>query len=93
VISAAENLHERMWGKDINSILEEITDFEGVTWKYVPKKHIDSLELDELGYPEKHGLLVRPEYNTALESFGYGAAIERQCSGVVVTGQQGIGKC
>lgn len=92
IIRAAENLHESMWGKDINGILEEITDPEGVTWKYIPKKHIDSLELGKLGYPASHALLVRPEYNTALESFDYCSAIERQSSGVIVTGQPGIGR-
>jgi hypothetical protein len=51
-MSAAENLHERMWGQNINGILEEITDPEGVTWEYVPKRHIDTLELNKLGCPQ-----------------------------------------
>jgi hypothetical protein len=91
-MSAAENLHERMWGQNINGILEEITDPEGVTWEYVPKRQIDTLELNELGCPQINALLVRPEYKNALESFDYDAAIERQCGGVVVTGQPGVGK-
>lgn len=92
VIRAAESLHESMWGKDINDMLEEITDPEGVIWKYMPKKHVDSLGLHKLGYPESHALLIRPQYNTAFESFDYHSAIEQQCSGVIVTGQPGIGR-
>ncbi|KAH8982884.1 hypothetical protein EDB92DRAFT_1952030 [Lactarius akahatsu] len=52
---AAERLYDKLWGKDLSVILEEISD-NGNTWKYVPKKHMDSLELMKLGYPDKHSL-------------------------------------
>ena len=66
-MQAAEKLHEKIWGNDLKVILEEILDHEGNTWKYVPKKHIDSLEMNQLGYSEK-GLLVRAEYNVTFDA-------------------------
>ncbi|KAH8982890.1 hypothetical protein EDB92DRAFT_1952036 [Lactarius akahatsu] len=72
---------------------DEISDDEGIVWKYVPKKHIDSLEMKELGYPEGRGLLFRPEYDIALESLDEDQnSAEGRCGGIVVTGQLGIGK-
>lgn len=90
---AAESLHRSMWGNKINSKLEAITDpdDEGVRWKYMPKKYITSLQLKSLGYPESHAFLIRPEYETLLTSFSIATAIARQCGGVVVSGQPGIG--
>ncbi|KAH8989830.1 hypothetical protein EDB92DRAFT_2088985 [Lactarius akahatsu] len=65
---------------------------DGTTWKYVPKTHIDSLQ--ELGYTESCGLLLRPEYDIALRTIckDQKTAKACQCGGVVVTGQPGIGK-
>ncbi|KAH9051098.1 hypothetical protein EDB87DRAFT_1836808 [Lactarius vividus] len=87
----AERLYDKLWGKDLSVILKEISD-NGNTWEYVPKKHIDSLDLVNLGYPDEHGLLVRPEYVVAWEDFDYDTAKEKGQGGVVVTGQPGIGK-
>ncbi|KAH9035823.1 hypothetical protein EDB84DRAFT_1210475 [Lactarius hengduanensis] len=93
-VRAAEKLYKTLWGKELKAILEEISDDEGTVWKYVPKKHIDSLEMRELGYPEGRGLLFRPEYDIALESLDgeQNSAEDRCCGGIVVTGQLGIGK-
>ena len=88
---AAETLYNKLWGKDLNVILEEISD-NGTTWKYVPKQHIDSLEMMRLGYPQPYGLLVRPEYDAAWEKFNYDTAIKNDWRGVIVTGQPGIGR-
>jgi hypothetical protein len=89
-MQAAENLHEKNWGKDLSVILEEIYDHEEIPWKYVPKKHIDSLEMAQLGYYEK-GLLVRAEYTAAFDELCPKAEKNGICRGVVVIGQPGIG--
>ncbi|KAH9074287.1 hypothetical protein EDB83DRAFT_2657196 [Lactarius deliciosus] len=91
MMQAAERLYDKLWGTDLSAILEEISD-KGNTWKYVPKKHIDSLNMVDLGYPEEHGLLVRQEYEVAWEDFDYDTARSKGQNGVVVTGQPGIGK-
>ncbi|KAH9061048.1 hypothetical protein EDB87DRAFT_475280 [Lactarius vividus] len=88
---AAERLYDKLWGKDLSVILEEISD-SGNTWKYVPKKHIDSLNMAVLGYPDEHGLLVRQEYDVAWRDFDYDTARSKGQNGVIVTGQPGIGK-
>ncbi|KAH9074236.1 hypothetical protein EDB83DRAFT_1946033 [Lactarius deliciosus] len=88
---AAERLYDKLWGTDLSVILEEISD-KGNTWKYVPKKHIDSLNMADLGYPEEHGLLVRQEYDVAWGDFDYDTAKSKGRGGVIVTGQPGIGK-
>ncbi|KAH9024592.1 hypothetical protein EDB84DRAFT_1506460, partial [Lactarius hengduanensis] len=88
----AEQLYTTLWGKHLNVILEEISDDDGTTWKYVPKTHIDSLQT--LGYTESCGLLLRPEYDITFRALCQDSetAKARQCGGVVVTGQPGIGK-
>ena len=67
MVRAAEKLHEKIWGNDLEVILEDISDHEGNSWKSVSKKHIDSLEMNQLGYSEK-GLLVRAEYNVTFDA-------------------------
>ncbi|KAH9072372.1 hypothetical protein EDB83DRAFT_2517139 [Lactarius deliciosus] len=62
-VQVAEQLYKTLWGEDFNVILEEISDDDGNTWKYVPKTCIDHLKMRELGYNEISGLLVRPEYD------------------------------
>ncbi|KAH9003512.1 hypothetical protein EDB86DRAFT_3241318 [Lactarius hatsudake] len=89
-MQAAERLYDKLWGTDLSVILEEISD-KGNTWKYVPKKHIDSLNMADLGYPEGHGLLVRQEYEVAWGDFDFDTARCKDQGGVVVTGQPGIG--
>ncbi|KAI9464952.1 hypothetical protein BJY52DRAFT_1144826, partial [Lactarius psammicola] len=93
VMQAAETLFVKLWGKDLNVILEEIPH-NGTTWKYVPKTYIDSLGMMALGYSEPHGLLVRSEYDVVLSMLNedHNTAQERNCGGVVITGQPGIGK-
>ncbi|KAH9072364.1 hypothetical protein EDB83DRAFT_2289207 [Lactarius deliciosus] len=91
-VRVAERLYETLWGEDLNVILEEISGVDGTTWKYVPKTHIGSLQ--KLGYTESCGLLLRPEYDIAFRTIceDHKTAKARQCGGVVVTGQPGIGK-
>ncbi|KAH9000070.1 hypothetical protein EDB92DRAFT_460622 [Lactarius akahatsu] len=93
-VRVAEHLYNTLWGKDLNVILEEVSDDDGTTWKYVPETHINSLRMEVLGYPESRGLLVRPEYDIALGMLndGYKTAKNHQRDGVVVTGQPGIGR-
>ncbi|KAH9010689.1 hypothetical protein EDB84DRAFT_1570276 [Lactarius hengduanensis] len=92
-LKTAEKLYEKLWGEDLNAILEEISDDDG-TWKYVPKTRIDDLKMSELGYNETRGLLVRPEYDVAFGMLqqAHDHWTPEDCGGVVVTGQPGIGK-
>ncbi|KAH9000060.1 hypothetical protein EDB92DRAFT_460114 [Lactarius akahatsu] len=90
-VQIAEQLYKTLWGKDLNVILEEISD-GGTTWTYVPKTHIDHLKMSELGYNETRGLLVRPEYDVAFGVLQQDHETVEDCGGVVVTGQPGIGK-
>ncbi|KAF8485949.1 hypothetical protein DFH94DRAFT_709173 [Russula ochroleuca] len=82
-----------LWGKSLDVILEKIS-VEGDDWEYVPEKWIEDMDMAELGYTEKQGLLVRPEYKVALESdaFNYEISTKGGCGGISVTGQPGIGK-
>ncbi|KAH9048284.1 hypothetical protein EDB84DRAFT_299074 [Lactarius hengduanensis] len=89
---AAEKLHEKLWGVDYNVILEEMSDGQGTTRKYVPERFIESSGMWAFGFPERSGLLVRVEYEAAWESFNNDIAKAHKCGGVVVTGQPGIGK-
>jgi hypothetical protein len=91
-VRAAEKLKETLWGKEIEVILEKIS-VGNATYKYVPKAWIEFLDIGSLRYLEGSGLLVRPEYEVAVEKF----RIDRQrakaknSGGVIVTGQPGIG--
>ncbi|KAH9001604.1 hypothetical protein EDB92DRAFT_1827712 [Lactarius akahatsu] len=89
---AAEKLHEKLWRVDYNVILEEISDGQGTTWKYVQERFIESSGMLALGFPERGGLLVRGEYQATWESFNNDIAKAHKCGGVVVAGQPGIGK-
>ncbi|KAH9000114.1 hypothetical protein EDB92DRAFT_2100302 [Lactarius akahatsu] len=91
-VQVAEQLYKTLWGEDLNVILEEISDVDGTTWKYVPKTHINSLQ--KLGYTESCGLLLRSEYDITYRTICKDSetAKARQRGGVVVTGQLGIGK-
>ncbi|KAH9031310.1 hypothetical protein EDB85DRAFT_1959196 [Lactarius pseudohatsudake] len=91
-VQVAEQLYKALWGEDLNVILEEISDDDGNTWKYVPKTRIDHLKMRELGYNEISGLLVRPEYDVAFSMLKKDHETARYCGGAVVTGQPGIGK-
>jgi hypothetical protein len=91
VVQAAERLYEHLWGEELKVIVEHISDNEGTTWKYVPEKHLASLQMRMLGYGEGGGLLVRPEYDVAIHEFHHDTVLHRRCGGVVVTGQPGIG--
>jgi len=92
VMQVAERLKNTLWGKSLDVILEKIS-VEGDDWEYVPEKWIEDMDMAELGYTEKQGLLVRPEYKVALESdaFNYEISTKGGCGGISVTGQPGIG--
>ena len=91
-MQAAEKLKITLWGKGLDIISEELS-IEGSTWKYVPKEWIHSLEMQELGYDEGDGLLIRKEYEAAyaMDTFKSDNAMKIGCGGIVVTGQPGIG--
>jgi hypothetical protein len=91
-VQAAEKLKKALWGKNLEDVLDK-TLHEGTTWKYMSKQTIASLELRKLGYSESDGFLIRPEYDATLgsKSLNREDAIGRQCHGVVVFGQPGIG--
>ncbi|KAH9031315.1 hypothetical protein EDB85DRAFT_1959228 [Lactarius pseudohatsudake] len=90
-VQIAEQLYTTLWGKDLNVILEEISNDDG-TWIYVPKTHINHLKMRELGYNETRGLLFWPEFDVAFGMLKKDHETARDCGGAVVTGQPGIGK-
>ena len=89
VMQAVENLHEKLWGQSLNDNLKEHSE-NGVTWKYLPKEYLDSLQLPLLGHLEDV-LLFREEYKIAMDSFNPEESMKGGSRGVVVTGQPGIG--
>jgi hypothetical protein len=89
-MEAAENLHEKLWGQNLDEKLKVVSGDGGRTWKYLPKEQLDSLQLDLLGYSERV-LLFRDEYSATMESFELKQAMKGGRRGVVVTGQPGIG--
>jgi hypothetical protein len=90
VVNAAESLKRALWGKDIDTVLRWTSDH---AMRYVPEEQIKSLELDKINFHEKGGLLIRKEYEAALETeiFNCQKAMEAQSCGVTVIGQPGIG--
>ncbi|KAH8979221.1 hypothetical protein EDB86DRAFT_2836070 [Lactarius hatsudake] len=88
-VQAAEQLYKTLWGKELKVILKEISDDNGTTWKYVPETCIGSLRM--LGYTVPC-LLLQSEYDITFNTFNedHRTAKQRECSGVVATGQPGI---
>ena len=74
-----------MWGKDLEVMLLDVPNFEGV--KYLPKAQVDHLQLGILGYPEQV-LLIRKEYIFSMNDLTSKSLCKGR--GVVVTGQPGI---
>lgn len=92
VLQAAQNLRNVVWQEtDLDSKLLDVSGDNDVTLKYVPKDYLDSLGIRQLGYTEDI-LLVRAEYDTALEEIDREDAISKKKYGVIITGQPGIGK-
>jgi hypothetical protein len=85
-VRAAEKLKETLWGKNVDNILSKTSDN---AWLYVSKERIKMLELQNIGYSERNGLLIRPEYGAALFNLRF-KSMEKFC-GVVIAGQPGIG--
>jgi hypothetical protein len=81
---AATLLHNRMWGVNLNSILEKVPDGRE---KYLPRAQVNSLHLRALGFTED-ALLVRKEYATAIRLLQEPIKWTR---GVAITGKPGIG--
>ncbi|KAI0255005.1 hypothetical protein BJV78DRAFT_810987 [Lactifluus subvellereus] len=87
---AALKLYGTLWGKDLNDILLDVPDGNGL--KYVPKSRMDDLELRAFKYKED-AFLVREEYSFAFDELETRSAdSEKKGGGVVVLGQPGIGK-
>jgi len=84
VLTTAKLLHSKLWGKDINSVLEQVLD---CSESYLSQTNIINLGLSDLGYT-KEALLIQEEYMTAITMLegpfqGY--------EGVIITSQPGIG--
>lgn len=89
---AAELLYNDLWNRGVNSMVERI-NIDGREWKYVPRETLGKLHMRRLGYLEERGLFIRPEYDDAIASFNFDNAKDRDCGGVIITGQPGIGEC
>ena len=77
-------LHQQVWGKDLDSILEALP---GSLAKNLSQTQVKKLQLQEFNYDEV-ALLVREEFYTAI------SMLETMCKshkGVLVSGQPGIG--
>ena len=86
-MQAAENLHQKIWGKDFKTILKDVRDHSGAAWKCLLKEDVDSLGMATLHY-NQCGLLIRAEYEIAFEEL---CSKKDICRGVVLTGQHGSG--
>ncbi|KAI0245653.1 hypothetical protein BJV78DRAFT_1287359 [Lactifluus subvellereus] len=84
-LRAARKLYDTLWGKDLNVILLDVPNGNGL--KYVPRSQVEDLELHHLEYPE-YALLIRKEYIFAFDEL----ETRPRKGGVVVSGQPGIGK-
>jgi hypothetical protein len=91
-VKTAESLKRALWGKDLKTVLKCTSEAEG-NWKYVPKEQIKSLGMDKIRYREKEGLLIRAEYEAALNAvYSHRTnAIFTKSRGVIIIGQPGIG--
>ena len=88
-MQVAENLHEKLWGLDLDNQLVKVTE-DGNTWKYLPKVFLNTLQLPSLGYHEDV-LLFQEEYGAAIKTFDLEEARTESYHGAVVTGQPGAG--
>lgn len=88
---AAENLHCKMWGQNVDTMLSDVLDHDHLPWKCVRQERLDWLGLAMFGYTEK-GLLIRTEYKEALDELCLKQAKHDRCRGAIVIGQPGIGK-
>ncbi|KAI0245655.1 hypothetical protein BJV78DRAFT_1287361 [Lactifluus subvellereus] len=86
-LRAARKLYDTLWGKDLNVILLDVPNGDGL--KYVPRSQVNNLELHHLEYKE-YALLIRKEYIFAFDALE--TRPREKIGGVVVSGQPGIGK-
>ena len=84
-IETAKWLHSELWGKNFNSILEQV--YDGLE-KYISEAMVIHLCLDKLGFHEK-ALLIREEYVTALNML---EGPFQHFNGIIITGNPGIGE-
>ncbi len=84
VLTTARLLHSSLWGKHINSVLDQVSDCPEL---YLSQTKVMDLRLSNLGYTEK-ALLVREEYITAVSML---EGPFQRFQGAVITGQPGIG--
>ena len=83
-------MYYKFWLEGFDELLQPVP---GCNLKYLSEEHINSLQLDHLFYNESV-LLVREEYEIAftyLQSFEEKKSPRRRSTGMVVTGQPGIG--
>ena len=74
-----------MWRKDLEKMLLSVNECNPL--KYLPNKEVDNLQLQILGC-RADVILIRKEYNFTVEMLNN---IRREQTGMLVTGQPGIG--
>ncbi|KAF8342458.1 hypothetical protein F5887DRAFT_974351 [Amanita rubescens] len=86
-----QTLYGALWNKPLDSILLDApASASGSVLKYISLSVLEDLGLTSMNY-EEDVLLIRKEYDTALDTFKRWSLV-RKSGGVVVTGQPGIGK-
>jgi hypothetical protein len=82
-----------MWGKELESRLQRVQDVEvveGQGLQYLPTTEVESLCLRQLGCMA-NAILVREEYDFALNALEERQKAQNNSGGTVVTGHPGIG--
>lgn len=92
ILEAAHLLYYKLWCEGgLDKLLQPVPGHNG---KYLPKEVVKSLQLQSLSYNESV-LLIREEYELAFQYLQVEEGKKQQIrnSGVVITGQPGIGMC
>ncbi len=74
-----------MWGKNLDSRLEDVPNGQGL--KFLPATEVNNLQLGRLGCTA-NAILFREEYSLTFDTLGQYTA---KSGGMVVTGGSGIG--
>jgi hypothetical protein len=88
--ATAQALYDKLWGRSLDTIFEDISDNSGQNMKYVSTERVKELQLRVMNYLGD-ALLIHEEYHHALEELTSQASGKSRGGGVVVTGQLGIG--
>jgi hypothetical protein len=92
-LELAETIYAAMWNKPLDHLLEEVV-VNSTSFKYLSSDHLKQLRLKQMNF-NGGVLLVREEYSillSALEAWWHRRNdAQPPPSGVVVTGQPGIG--